>query len=167
MAKIPILVFLGIVTFYLVLPIDGFPVQPSDSVQSLEGADTETVWRRGYFTNYTREEVREHYRRQIGWSFVLNYPPEDATSIIRDQTRSTGLEEIVQPFRESLFINYFEPKKPKDAVSYQGVHYLQKITVKYSPTNFFVRLIVVFTGLGLLFLILKETGSEIKKWISR
>ena len=45
-----------------------------------------------------------HYTKQFGWGERLNYPPEDAQTLIRDQTQATFLEEIVHPMRESLFI---------------------------------------------------------------
>lgn len=139
---------------YISFPNLSFPKPLSDSVQSGEMADTETPYRRAYFTNFSREEVISHYQREfskIGFgiqlpSLRLNYPPEDSQILIRDQTRSTFLEEIVHPFRESLFVNGFKPKFAKDDISYKGVHYEQKITVKYVPSSPYIRLLV-FVGI--------------------
>lgn len=164
MLKILSRTVLLVVTIYLILPTHTFPRQPHDSVQSLEQADTETPWRRAYFTDYTREESREYYLKQMKTSyfmlpmlaFVLNYPPEDSFKLIRDQVRSTGLEEIVIPFRESLFVDYFEPKDPKDAVGYRGSSYRQKITVKYVTSSLFARVPIVFTALFLFWFLVKE-----------
>jgi len=52
-------------TLYLSLPQLEFPQPPQDALQSNEPADTETILRRAYFTNYTREEVLKHYQRQL------------------------------------------------------------------------------------------------------
>jgi hypothetical protein len=114
------------------LPGVPFPYQPGDSVQSLEPADSETQARRAYFTNYTRDEVVNHYKNQFNGlpTLRLNYPPEDSSTIIRDQTRTTYLEELVHPWRESVYINGFEPRVEKDDIWYKGNHYAQKITIK-------------------------------------
>jgi hypothetical protein len=60
----------------------------------------------------------------------------------------------VQPLRESVFINYFEPKDSK--IPYRGQEYLQKITIRYLPTSLFVRLIISALGVILLVFILRE-----------
>src|SRR3990170_2036914 len=115
----------AIFLLYLALPTPDFPLPPEGALQSQEPADTETLLRRAYFTNLTRQEVLDHYQEQFDSSsflnipvptFRLNYPPEEAQTIIRDQTRSKFLEEIVHPMRESMFINGFEPKDPKDTI---------------------------------------------------
>src|SRR3989337_2076372 len=100
---------------YVSLPSPDFPSPPLGSLQSDEPADSEDPLRRAYFVNLNRQEVIAHYENEFnkGFWFLkprLNYPPEEAQTIIRDQTRSTYLEEIVHPFKESLFINGFEPK---------------------------------------------------------
>ncbi len=146
---------------YLVLPSPKFPEPPFDAVQSMEEADTETTLRRAYFTNFTREQVIDHYRNQFSRrSLLLNYPPEDAGAVIRDQTRSYYLQELVHPFRESLFINGFIAQKAQDDIWYKGVHYEQKITIKYNSSNPAFKLGVA--GLTLVsgwFLINLWTGS--------
>lgn len=167
-------VFVSLVLFlYLILPVPRFPIQPHDSVQSLELADTETPWRRAYFTNYTRKEVLNYYQKQLSrahffnmplLTYRLNYPPEEASLLIRDQTRSTFLEEIVQPFRASLFVDGFEPKDPKDDIWYKGVHYRQKIIVKYAPSWLISRLFIIGLGLFLLLKLLRELGSAIREF---
>jgi hypothetical protein len=101
---------------YLLLTNPDFPSPPSASIQSNEPSDTHIPLRRAYFTNFTRGEVISSYRNQFTESqflgiplptLRLNYPPEEAQTIIRDQTRSTFLEELVHPMRESVFINGF------------------------------------------------------------
>ena len=145
---------------YVVLPEPGFPAPPADALQSKEPADSESPLRRAYFTNFTREEVMSHYKKEFKWGLNLNYPPEESRTIIRDQTRSTFLEEIVHPLRESVFINGFEPKVEKDAINIEGLSWRQKIIVKLVPSNIFVRIAVV---------ILSYVGSVIliKEWLKK
>lgn len=175
-------VFFVIVYFvllgYVLLPTSTYPYQIIDSVQSVEDADTEDPLRRAYFTNFSREEVISYYESQLeNFSLFnikipllrLNYPPEDAYSIIRDQTRSTFLEEIVHPLRESFFINGFLPKVAKDDIWYKGVHYQQKITVRYVYSDLLVRVIATTVGFVLLWIILTNLANSIskniKEWI--
>ncbi len=162
------LVFLG----YLFLPTSDFPDPPGDAVQSREPADTETPLRRAYFTNFSRQEVIRHYRGQFErFSFVnislpslrLNYPPENAQTLIRDQTRSTFLEELVHPFRESLFINGFKPKVAKDDIWYKGENFQQKIIIRYVPSLVWVRLGLAVITLSASLVLLKEWGKSIKE----
>lgn len=136
--------FLLVGVRYLLIPNPPFPSPPPDALQSREPADTETPLRRAYFTDYTRDQVIKHYEAQ--WQYLptlnLNYPPEEAQVIIRDQTRSTYLEELVHPMRESLFINGFEPQKQKDDIWINKRHFAQKITVRFVPSPLLARLIV-------------------------
>lgn len=150
---------------YLIPSSPIYPIPPPDAVQSLEQADTETPLRRAYFTNYNREEVLRHYENALGQVVLfgikiptlrLNYPPEDAYTIIRDQTRSTFLEEIVHPGRESLFVNGFKPLMEKDDIWYQGVHYGLKLTVRYIPSSVLVRTVLGALSLVLLLVLLKQ-----------
>lgn len=161
------LLFLG----YLALPDYSFPAPPPDSLQSNEPADSETALRRAYFTNATREEVMNHYKAQFNTSaflglrlptYRLNYPPEEAQSIIRDQTRSTFLEEITHPFRESIYINGYEPKDPNNAVFIEGRLWRQKIIVKSVPSNIPARLGIGVMVLTLLYLVFKVTLDGFK-----
>lgn len=148
---------------YLVVPGPDFPSPPPGAVQSEEKADQESPLRRAYFTNFTRQEVVDYYRGAFGKSLILplpsirlNYPPEDAQTLIRDQTRSTFLEEVAHPFRESIYINGFEPKDAKDDVWYKGVDYRQKIIVKYNPSSVFVRIPIAALTLVAAYFLIKE-----------
>ena len=157
---------------YLFLPNPEFPTPPPDALQSDEPADTETSLRRAYFTNATREEVMLHYKNQLTKSsflgiplptYRLNYPPEEAQVIIRDQTRSTFLEEIVHPFRESVFINGFEPKDPKDAIEIGGRSWRQKIIVRYVPSRLGVRLILGISTILAMVIVFREYLMFLRK----
>jgi hypothetical protein len=134
-----------------------FPDPPTDAIQSFEPADVEEDTRRGYYTDYTREEVINHYKKQLESrsyfiipSIRLNYPPEEAQTIIRDQTRSTYLEELVYPMRESLFINGFEPTLPQDLLLREDKYWDQKIIVKKVSSNWFARLAVGLAIIGVI-----------------
>lgn len=139
--------FLG----YLALPSPDFPEQLPGSYQSGEPADVETTLRRGYYTDMTRVEVMDWYNQQFKWGPNLNYPPEEAQTIIRDQTQSTFLEEIVHPFRESIYINGFEPKEKQYAQIVNDRLYRQKVIVRYVPSSTTLRLAVGVLTLGLIY----------------
>jgi hypothetical protein len=141
--------------FYVSLPNFVFPKPPPGAVQSKEPADTETPLRRAYFTDYTRAQVLTWYEDQFkNSSFrsiplpteLLNYPPEDSATIIRDQTKSTFLQEIVHPFRETVFINGYEPAPTdyENRIVINGVHWRQKIIIKYVPSSLILRLVITF-----------------------
>lgn len=159
---------------YAIVPTKGFPEPLPGSRQSEEEADTEYIFRRAYFTDFNREEVIAHYQEQFKLSILgieipamrLNYPPEDAQVLIRDQTRSTFLEELVYPLRESFFINGFKPSVAKDEIWYKGVHYEQKITVRYVPSNPLVRIAVVLGILACVSLVCRFTLTSIKDFLS-
>jgi hypothetical protein len=135
---------------YIVLPDPEFPAPPVDAIQSQEPADTESPLRKAYFTDYSRSEVVDHYTNVFSQktfllpfaTIRLNYPPEEAAVIIRDQTRSTYLEELVHPFRESLYVNGFEPKTEKDTILIDGKEWKQKIIVRYVPSNSVIRVLI-------------------------
>ena len=139
-------IFTLLLAGYFILPNNSFPTPPVDAVRSTEPADSETPLRRAYFTNYTREQIIDHYRAQFAGPITLrlNYPPEEAGTIIRDQTRSYYLEELAQPLRESLYVNGFVPTKAKDDIWYKGQHFAQKITIKHVSSSVFVRIILLF-----------------------
>lgn len=180
--KILYVIIAFIFLIYLLLPNPEFPSPPPDSLQSNEPADIETPLRRAYFTNYTREEVIENYRNQFKNANILNipfpllrlnYPPEESQILIRDQTRSTFLEELVHPLRESIFINGFEPKSDKDTIYINNIFWRQKIIIRYIPSLVLVRLIVglfCVVLLPLIYINIKSLLSllivEVKKrWI--
>lgn len=161
-------VILALLVFYLSLPTPDFPDPPPGAFQSIEEADSESPFRRAYFTDLNRQEVLEWYQNQMGVSYRLNYPPEDAQTLIRDQTRSVYLEEIVHPLRESVYVNGFIPKEAKDDIWYKGTHYYQKITVKYSTSSLFIRVLIVTVWWLVVILVTREWVKVIKRiWTYR
>ena len=152
--RIIIVLIFSVLFIYTLIPNPKFPNPPEGALQSKEPGDSENLSvRRAYFTNLTREEVMKHYQNEFK-GYRLNYPPEEAATIIRDQTRSTFLEEIVHPFRESFYVNGFEPKNAKDSIEIAGLPWRQKITVKYVPSNIIFRSsVIILAGLTSLFLL--------------
>lgn len=160
---------------YLLLPTPSFPQHPPFFLVSHEPADLETPLRRGYYTDTPREEIMNHYKNALccitvfGFNLKmptlrLNYPPEEAKVLIRDLTKSTFLEELVHPLRESVFINGFEPKDDKDNITFQGKKYRQKVTVRYVPSSPLLRVLIPLIALGALFIILREWAVSIKQF---
>lgn len=129
---------------YLLIQNHPFPAPPPSAIQSDEPADTEIPNRRAYFTKYTRDQVIAHYKAQLEYIPVvrLNYPPEEANRIIRDQTKSWYLEELVHPLRSSVFINGFIPQRDSDRIFINGEQYYQKITILYVESSRTMRVVV-------------------------
>jgi hypothetical protein len=168
-------IFCAVILAYLSLPNFSFPKPPPDSLQSQEPADTETPLRRAYFTNYTRAQVLDWYETEFDKSsflgiklptYLLNYPPEDSQTIIRDQTMTSYLEEIVHPFRESFYVNGFEPSQGKDSIFIAGRSWREKIIIRFVPSSVWIR-IAVFAGTAAMIVILYEawtsTVTDLKK----
>lgn len=146
---------------YVLLPSPKFPLPPPGVLQSREPADTESVYRRAYYTNYSRADILSHYQKQFLSSPLLvqlrlNHPPEEAQTLIRDQARSSYLEELVHPFRESLLINGFEPTKPTEQINFGSVHYNNKIIVRLVPSLPITRLTVLAATLVAGWFFIKE-----------
>jgi hypothetical protein len=166
--KIIFILFCVVGLVYLALPNYDFPLPPPDALQSKELGDTEDLTvRRAYFTNYTRAEVLNWYKNQFSKSkildinlptLLLNYPPEDSQTIIRDQTRSTYLQEVVHPFRESVYINGFEPKEKKDDIFIEGRDWKQKIIIRFVPSSPWMR-IGIFVATAILMAIIYKSWS--------
>jgi hypothetical protein len=147
LVKLFFVIFFISLSFYVYPVSPDFPKPPAGSVQSFEPADVESPLRRGYYTNLNRQEVISHYEKEFNQGFAyaprLNYPPEEAPALIRDQTKSSYLEEIVHPLRESIYINGFTPKEEQYAQYYEGVRYNQKIIIRYIPSNLWIRIAIV------------------------
>jgi len=106
--------------FYLLLPEPTVIPPLPDSVKSTEEGDTVQIPRvSAYFSQYQRSYVTKYYQEKFDQlpflgirlpSYRLNHPPELSHEKIRDNLLSSYFEEVVHPFRESLFINGWEPE---------------------------------------------------------
>jgi len=166
------ILFSVILLIYVALPNPEFPESIPDSVQSTEPADIETNLRRAYYTDLSRQEVLNYYKNQFNKSsfmnillptYELSYPPEEAQTIIRDQTRSNFLKEIVHPFRESIYINGYQPEEPQNIIEINGKIWGQKIIVKYVPSSVWARFFIYSIALILFWLTFKELLSATAK----
>lgn len=158
--KFAYLVFCMLLLFYLLLPAPSMPKGLPNSVKSTEPADLEEPSRVGYFTDMTREEVVNFYQSEFTSDLptvrLRDYPPEEARVLIRDQTQSTFLEELVHPMRESLYINGYEPSADKNPLVVAGKKWKQKIIIKYVQSNVVIRVVVALATLGVGYLLIFE-----------
>ncbi len=172
-----IIYLLGVV--YLVLP---GPVVPNlePALKSIEPGDTTQmpgVW--AYYTNLSREEAVSYYKKAFSLSsflkiplptYILNHPPEYARETIRSTQQSNFYEEIVQPLRESLFVNGWIPKedkvylaqskKPITVFIVDGQEYDAKITLFYVRSPIWAR-ILSWTGIVLAFVLVFQAFKKI------
>lgn len=168
-------IFVGfalLLLIYLLIPgptsIANFSPLPNSSKSTLEGDTIQVPNVAGYFTDYFRSFTTNFYRtnfhKQVFLPFLplrLNYPPEFAYTAIKDQTRSTYLEEYVYPLRDSLYVNGYEPfyenGKPKFYGSVKADEanniYYNKVTLRYYPSSYLVRIAVWLGILISIFLI--------------
>lgn len=139
-------------TLYLLFPGPGFPPPPPSAVVSTEPADTESIYRQAYYSNLSRSEIIDYYKNVFRFSpffslplpqLRINHPPEEAYTLIRDQTRSSWLEELTHPWRESVYINGFYPTKPTEQITVSGIPYQNKITLHYLPSYPITRITVL------------------------
>ena len=143
--KIPsigLIIFNTIAIIYLAYPTPQIPNLPQ-SIISTEPGDTVQMSRvTGYFTNQDRASVIGFYSTRFHplFSFRLNHPPEKSKQIFRDTMQSYYLEEIVVPFKGSLFINGYEwandvftkpENRQANKILVDGKEYKSKITIRY------------------------------------
>lgn len=153
---------------YLLLPSPTVPGLPN-SIKSKEPGDTVQVSNvAAYFNNYSREQVIDYYKKEFNKipvdglvfpSITLNHPPLYAQERIRDQIKVWYFEEIVHPFRESLYIGGWTPALAQlsTGIKYAPIVYdltyppkvfYQKTTVRLMPSSIASRLsvYVLMTG---------------------
>ncbi len=179
LTKICYLLFAICFLIYLILPgpnsVFDFTPLPN-SLKSDEPGDTVQVPNIvAYFGHTFREFNVNMYRNQLqkldGLIFPplrLNHPPEYSWEVVLNQVRSTYLEELVYPMRESLYVNGFEPHFEDGTPRYQGappihvgeVEFDTKTTIRYYPSPVWARIIVWF-GITLGIYLLWITGKKV------
>ncbi|OGE34291.1 hypothetical protein A3A14_04545 [Candidatus Daviesbacteria bacterium RIFCSPLOWO2_01_FULL_43_38] len=151
---------------YILLPgpskIKDFAPIPDSTKSNLDGDTWQNPNIVAYFSDFKRQDITQFYRMQLEDKYFfgkfippirLNHPPETAYVYIRDQQESTFLEEYIYPFRESLYVNGYEPavenkmfKKPSnfvgDHVWYEELPYNSKATLRFYPSNPVSRVII-------------------------
>ncbi len=161
-----LIIFNVLAVVYLISPVPSLPDLDNGIKSNLPG-DTEQITNvSGYFTNMSRDQVIGFYKKHYQGIFRinLNHPPEKAKEIIVDTIPSYYLEELVLPFKESLYINGFEwekdvftkpEKRIKNKIFYQNQEFSAKITIRRFPVPIFNRLFTFFlTEIGVIFAII-------------
>lgn len=170
------LYLLGLI--YLSFPQPEVPIV-IDGLRSQEPGDThQNLDQSAYFTQKERQQVLSEIQSDYVLnfqgikfpSFRLNYRPEEAQTLVREQIQSYYLEEIIHPLRESLFVNGWEPqnspiyadipeeKKPR--IQIEGQFYRSKVILKPIFSPLWARLFVwtlIFPSIYLVFLSFKKT----------
>ena len=163
-----------LVLAYLLLPPPVVPPPLPESTKSnLPGDTVEIPHLYAYFTNLSREEVmafyQEHYSRSRFLnlplpSIKLNHPPEYCWVVIRDTEHSSYLEEIVHPFRESFYINGYEPAndpfltpgEKTQFLIYDGHEYKAKVLVLPVYSNPLLRILILIGAIGMAIFLGRE-----------
>jgi len=174
---IAVIYLLGI--FYLILPEPVIPnLEPA--LKSTEPGDTTQmpgVW--AYYTNLSRGEAVNFFKKAFSHStflkiplptYILNHPPEYARETIRATQQSNFYEEIVHPFRESIFINGWVPSedkvylakslKPITYFTIDGQRFNAKITLYHVRSPYWSR-ILVWSGIVMLAVVIGKFLSLI------
>lgn len=155
--KIIFLLIFLLAAIYLVYPTPGMPPPPSGSLVSLEPADTESIYRTAYYTHLTRSQIMDYYQTFWQHPFIrLIIPPEDAATVIRDQARSSWIEELVHPLKDTLYINGFYPDKPTEQINLEGEHWEGKIIIHLYPSHPITRLTVLLLASAAGYFLVKE-----------
>lgn len=174
--RIALLVLFILGLIYVAWPITSsvyeFPPLPSSVKSNLDGDTWQNFNLVAYFSDFRRSFITNFYRDYFikihPFGFIppvsLNHPPEYAYKYIRDQQESTFLEEYVYPFRESIYVNGYDPLIDgimlKRQISFTGAHILHqgqyfdtKTTLRYYPSNPFYR-VAIYLGVWVLSLML-------------
>ncbi|QQG43447.1 MAG: hypothetical protein HYW45_00315 [Candidatus Daviesbacteria bacterium] len=184
---LPFIFILGLL--YIILPgptsVEDFSPLPQ-SAKSDEPGDTVQVPNIAAFFSFSkRAEITEFYRQDYQDSFIfgkffppltLNYPPEEAKRMVRDQIYVTFMEEYVYPLRGSIFVGGYEPfvhnellKAPHnfvgDHVHINGVYYDSKTTLRFYPNNIIWRIFVYLAIWGLSISVFKIWRKSLQKEI--
>ncbi|KKT74263.1 MAG: hypothetical protein UW69_C0042G0004 [Microgenomates group bacterium GW2011_GWA2_44_7] len=170
--KLPIILTFLVFAIYLLLPSPPFPQPMPGSLKSSEPADMEDPLRQGYYTDWDRAQIMDYFFKEFSkQSFLglslpirqLNYPPEEAQTIIRDQTKSRYLEEFVHPFRDSLFVSGFFAQKDTEVMIVDAHEYKTKVTVKMVPSNGLIRTSIGLTSLFLVYVAINRLLAQVKE----
>lgn len=167
---------------YLSLPQPEVPIVV-DGLRSQEPGDTyQNPDQSAYFTQKERHQILSDLQSTYSlnfWgtilpSFRLNYRPEEAHTLIREQIQSYYLEEIIHPLRESLFVNGWEPQnspiyadipeEKKPLIQINGQFYRSKIILKPVFSSLWSRIFVwnlIFPASYLTLLSLRKTYTLI------
>ncbi|MBU4209985.1 hypothetical protein KKC08_02635 [Patescibacteria group bacterium] len=158
MSKLKILLFIifnSLALYYLFIPTPEILDLPN-SLKSVEPGDTVQIPNvKAFYNDQERQQIIDFYvntyQKKHPLSIKINHRPEKAKEIIKDTIQTYYLEEIIIPFKESLYINGFEwekdvftipEKRAKNRLMVGKQEFKTKITLRHFPTNPINRLIV-------------------------
>jgi hypothetical protein len=170
-------------TFYLSLPSKGeFPGVPN-SLKSIEPGDTYQIANvTAYYTDMPRAEVVKFYFDYFSKSsflgipiptYKLNQPPERIREVLRETQQSSFVEELIHPFKDSVFVNGFEwnndpftppNKRIKNILFINGKEYQFKITLYYQESNLIIRLAIFYFILIGIYILFNFYHDLVKRW---
>jgi len=183
---IPVLLIYLVGLVYVSLPTPEV-VPLVDATRSDEPGDTwQNPEQSAYFTQLDRASALGFYQDTFSLeifgfklpSYRLNYRPEDTPTYVRAHIDSYFLEEIVHPFRESLFINGWTPQlsptlahlspeaRAKQTIIFKDVEYLSKITLRPYFSSVWVRIFVWTAIFPLAWLTLVSFITAIRHFFS-
>lgn len=161
MIKYLFFIFAGLFLIYLLWPgpskISQFRGLPNSVKSTLSGDTVEIPNVAGYFSNNFRDFVVPFYVKnyqEISYlpfpPIRLNHPPEYSWTVIKKQTETTYLEELVYPLRDSLYVNGYEILRPDGTPVFfsaprleeAGKVWATKATLRLYISNILVRIIV-------------------------
>ncbi len=170
-----------IISFYLLLPAPLLP--PPDLPESAKSNEPGDTWQlpnvSAYYTDKLRPEALDFYAQYFSRSsflniplptYRLNHPPEYAKQVFIDTKQSYYLEEIIHPFRESLFVNGFEwendvftppESRPKNILKFNDRVWKSKVSLKWIYSSELSRLIIFWSSWILFWFICKFFNKEI------
>ncbi|MBU1129933.1 hypothetical protein KKE45_01275 [Patescibacteria group bacterium] len=151
--------------YYLLIPTPKILDLPN-SLKSIEPGDTVQIPNvKAFYNNQERQEIMKFYvdtyQKKHPLSTKINHRPEKAKEIIKDTIQTYYFEEIIIPFKESLYINGFEWQKDvftkpearaKNRLMVGEQEFETKLTLRHFPTTPTNRLIVFFALETFLFL---------------
>lgn len=157
-----IFIFLSLVLLiYMIWPgpskISDFDALPKSDKSTLSGDTIQIPNVAAYFSDNFREFVVPFYLKEFQKEanfflppLKLNHPPEYAWIAIKKHTDSTYMEELIYPLKNSLYVNGFEPFYSDGSEKFWGSTKFQqdgnlwytKTTLRFYPSNVFVRIIV-------------------------
>lgn len=171
--------FAGVI--YLLQPAPPVVALPG-ALQSDEPGDTwQNPGQTAYFTDFSRAEVIAFYQdtfslQLFGYRlrpYRLNYRPEDTDIYIRKHINSYFLEELVLPFRDSLFVHGWNPslapqnrdlpqaERDKQMININGQPFSAKIILKPYYSAPWARLLVWTLIFPLGYLVLGKFAASL------
>lgn len=160
--------------YYFLQPEPKTPLLQEAGISDEPGDTWQHPNQKGFYTNLTRAQVLEEIQNKFtlsifGYplpSYRLNFRPEEAGSLVRDQIKSNYLEEIIYPLHSSLFVNGWEPKKAPQSntapskiatdLYLHGVPYEAKVTLSATSSSSASRVLVWTLLFPACFLVFKS-----------